>query len=252
MKLEDIKREEEEKNVATLNDCLKLSRTLTFKHKVNNALHTLDDFFEITSNPEVSCGGGKDGTAIAILAKTINPDAKIICANPPNPLPDRTKHVENLKQYLNMNWNDIYYPWDVEEVLNGTSQYPEGLKMKLLRQWQLENNIDGVIFGIRAAESRGREINYSKYGKIYKTSQGLRCQPIAEWKAEDSICLALLFDAPVNPVYEKMQGVGDKEQLHDGTWWPHGAGDRSGWIKKYYPEHYEDYVKALRVYNGKK
>lgn len=250
MKLKDIKQKEQQENIATLMDCLKLTRTLSFKQKVEKAYETTWQFFEMTNNPVISCGGGKDGTAIALIAKMINNNARIICANPPNPLPDRGKHIEELKKFLGMQWVDIDYRWDVEAVLNGDIKYPEGLKMKVLSQWQKENNVDGVVFGIRASESRIRSINLATRGKIYKTLNGLRCQPIADWTAEESIALALMLDAPINPVYEKMQGVGDKEQLHDGTWWPHGLADRSGWIKKYYPDYYQKYLQAIRVYDG--
>ena len=135
----------------------------------------------------------------------------------------------------------------MEAVLNGDEPYPEGLKMKMLSEWAANHAVDGVAMGIRTAESNARNINYALNGYVYHTKSGIRCQPIAKWTAKDSLCLALLFDAPINPVYEKMEGVGNIEQLHDGTWWPHGAEDRSGWMKRYYPECYELYRRALLV-----
>lgn len=58
---------------------------------------------------------------------------------------------------------------------------------------------------------------------------------------QDSLCLAMLFDAPINPVYIKMDGIGNMEHLHDGTWWPHGKNDREGWMKKHYPDYFDLY-----------
>ncbi len=230
-----------------LKDLQKYAKTIQFRRKLDHSCKVLDAFLCNTKNPVISCGGGKDGTAIALLAKLIGAHVPIVCANPPNPLPDRETHIKNLKQWLPEQWTDISYDWDVESVLSGRKEYPEGLKMRVLSEYQEQEAIDGVIFGIRARESRKREINLAAHGEIYKSKSGMRCQPIARWTAEESLCLALLMDAPINPVYIKMDGCGNLEQLHDGTWWAHGLQDKSGWIKRYYPDYYDLYEQSIKV-----
>lgn len=233
-----------------LTDLVKYSKTLEFQRKIKHSLLVLSTFLEHTNRPLISCGGGKDGTAVALLAHILGAKVPIICANPPNPLPDRETHKDILKKWLGMTWIDLDYPWDVQAVLDGRQRYPDGLKMKRLSEYQKENHFDGVIFGIRAAESRGRAINLALRGEVYETPEGARCQPIARWTARDSLCLALLLDAPINPVYHKMDGCGDLEYLHDGTWWPHGAEDKGGWIRHYYPDYYDLYRQAERIGEG--
>lgn len=251
MRLDEIKYREIEKNAIKLVEIEKYAHTLAFQRKLNQALQVLDVFFSQAGNPVISCGGGKDGTAVAILATQVNPLVKIICANPPNPLPDRKIHLENLKQYLDGQWSEIDYKWDVRAVLEGRAAYPYNMKQRVLTQWAQENDIDGVIMGIRNAESRARTINFAKNGYIYQTKSGLRCQPIAKWTWQEVICLSLLFGAPINPVYEKMSGIPNLDYLHDGTWWAHGFGDKAGWIKRYYPEHYDDYLRSSIISDKK-
>lgn len=249
MNISSISKVEELTNQKSLSDCAKYAHTLDFNRKLDSALRTIEKFLKCTQNPVISCGGGKDGTAVALLAQLIGAtDISIVCAEPPNPLPDREAHNKELKKWLGNEWTAIKYSWNVDAVLDGCEKYPDGLKMKMLSEYQKEHDVDGVIFGIRAAESRSRAINLAVRGEIYRVADGgWRCQPIAHWSAEDSICLAFLMDAPINPVYYKMQGCGNLEQLHDGTWWPHGLEDRSGWMKKYYPEYYELYERALKI-----
>jgi len=251
MQISEIHEMQKANNAARLRDLEKYAHTIEFQRRVDQSLDLLATFLQHCNNPVISCGGGKDGTAVALLSRLLGADTPIICANPPNPLPDREEHKENLKHWLNREWIDVPYNWDVDLVISGAEKYPEGLKMRTLSKFQKDHGIDGVVFGIRAAESRKREINLAMRGEIYETPNGARCQPIVRWRAEDSLCLALLMDAPINPVYIKMDGAGSLEQLHDGTWWPHGMENRSGWMRRYYPDYYDLYEAALKIYRGK-
>ena len=33
------------------------------------------------------------------------------------------------------------------------------------------------------------------------------------------LCIGLATGYPINPVYEKMEGIFNLDRLHDGTWW---------------------------------
>lgn len=247
MYINDLVKNRDVNNICKLNDIAKYSKTLEFRKKLYRSLDVLDTFLKNKDNPILSCGGGKDGTAICLLSLMLGVKPTVLCANPPNPLPDREEHKRNLRNFLGFKWIDVSYDWDCESVLRGEKEYPAKLKMDKLSKYQQENNIDGVVFGIRALESNARTINLKKNGYIYSTKNGDRCQPIANWSAYDSICLALILDAPVNPVYYKMDGCGDLERLHDGTWWHHGIESRAWWFKRYYPDYYELYQQSFFI-----
>lgn len=225
--------------------------TLQFQRKVADAQRTAEQFFKLTDNPVVSCGGGKDSTATALIAKSVNSDVKIVCANPPNPLPDRENHNNELRRYLGGTWIDVPYHWDVNSVLRGESKYPSGLKMNMLKKFQLESHIDGVMFGIRSAESKIRAINFRTRGDLYPTKEGWRCTPIVKFTAEEALAIAIWMGAPINPVYEKTYLSPNLEYLHDGTWWCHNPGQYAdvvgGWMKYHYPQHYEDYMASVAI-----
>lgn len=241
-------------NHFSLSDVFKISTTLEFKRKFDEALHIIEKFLSICQNPAVSFGGGKDGTAVLILAQHIEPNIKIICADPPNPLDGRDEHINKVMQNCNSEIIRCSYYWNVDNVLNFNEKYPEGLKMKVLKAKQAELEIDGIIWGCRNSESRSRQINFSRNGYIYRVKDGTwRCQPIAKWSAEEALALAFATGYPINPVYEKMDGIYNLDNLHDGTWWPHGADDMKGyWLKKYYPQHYEQYISATKIYQNSK
>lgn len=231
-----------------LTDCVKLAGTKAFKDKVFAALNIIEYFFKITKMPAVSFGGGKDGTAVLILAQMIDPNVLILTADPPNPLPDREKHILTCEKEFGSKIIHVPYTWDVDSVLNHKEKYPAGFKQKRLRDEQTFRGIDGIIWGCRNSESRARAINFHRNGYVYQCADGTwRCQPIATWTAEDAFALALATGYPINPVYEKMEGIFDLDNLHDGTWWPHGDDMKCSWIKRYYPDYFDSYMKAVML-----
>lgn len=85
--LQAIRGRASEAGLKSLADCVKYARTLTFQRKMAKALDRLESFFSVVKNPVVSCGGGKDSTAIAILARKVKPGVPIMCADPRTPSP---------------------------------------------------------------------------------------------------------------------------------------------------------------------
>lgn len=252
MLLAEAKKYFAKQGMATIQECSKFAHTLSFKRKCEAAKHRIEAFLSKVKNPILSCGGGKDSTAMAVLCRQVAPDIPIVCADPPNPLSDRKTHVEDLFSWLGGSIYRVSYDWNVQAVLEHEAQYPEGLKQRILSAWHKDKGIDGVVFGIRTAESRVRRLLIRSRGFVYQNKGGgWRCCPIADMTAQEALCVALLYDAPINPVYTKQKGACNLERIRDGTWWPHGMDD-SLWIKEYYPEHYEDYLRALSVYDVKK
>lgn len=245
------KREARDASVRLM-DCMKLSRTLAFRRKYDAAKKRVEDFLRLSARPVISCGGGKDSTAISIIARSVEHSIPILCADPPNPLADREPHVQALLSWLGGDTTRIAYDWNVDAVLHGENPYPEGLKMRVLSNWQREHGVDGVILGIRASESKTRRINLWQRGFVYSVQGGYRCQPIADMSAAETLCVALMHDAPINPVYTKQAGILDFDMIHDGTWWPHGYLDTSSWIRRYYPDIYTAHMQARAVYRAEK
>lgn len=229
-----------------------MAHTLGFRRKYDMALHHVENFLAMAKRPVIACGGGKDSTAAAILARRVDPRIPIVCGDPPNPLSDREAHIIALASWLGGSFLRVPYAWDVRSVLDGQKPYPESLKMKVLAAWHKAHGVDGVIFGLRSEESRSRQALLRWKGAIYAMKAGWRCCPVGQMSAEEVLCVALLHDAPINPVYSRQKGNLNFNLIRDGTWWPHGYTDISGWVREYYPEHYEDHIRAGQVYDAHK
>lgn len=235
-----------------LSDCKKLAVTLGFERKLERAKAAIWQMLAVCSKPVISCGGGKDSTALAILTRQIDPSVPLVCGDPPNPLSDREEHLQNLFAWLGGEIQRVPYSWDVAAVLAGKAKYPDNLKQRTLAAWHKSHGVDGVFLGIRAAEARYRRLNFYSRGFVYQTRAGWRCQPLARFTADECLAVALLNDAPINPVYTRQKGECDFESIHDGTWWPHGLVSQAAWMREYYPEHYEQYCLAQIVYDAQK
>ena len=146
-----------------------LGRTATLGRKVHRARLLVEEWLRLCERPVISCGGGKDSTALLQLVHSVEPTVPVVCADPPNPLPDRPEHVRLLEMAAGGGWTHVPYPWDVDAVLDGREQYPEGLKIVRLRAELDRRSCDGYALGIRCSESKGRRLNYRKRGALYLT-----------------------------------------------------------------------------------
>ena len=132
------------------------SVTDSFRRKLRASEQIVSDWLRNCNRPAISCGGGKDSVATALIVRAQNKDIPIFCAHPPNPMPGRNEHVEKLKNWFGDPWVDVPYPWDVESVLDRRSEYPTMLKVRELTRVEATCGIDGIALGLRQAESRAR------------------------------------------------------------------------------------------------
>lgn len=235
--------------ISTVRRLAALSGTLAFQRKRDRSLRILAEWRRQCLRPVVACGGGKDSTALLLLALEVDATMPIYRADPPNALSDRPTHVDLLQRATPSPWVIVPYPWDVAGVLAGDRPYPAMLKVRTMEARLASDGIDGVALGLRRQESRAREIHYRLRGAIYRKANGwLMCQPIADWTADEVIGYTIASDRlPLNPVYTKTYLQPDLNRLRDGTWYPREVSDAlgyRGWLRFHYPEHAEDYDRA--------
>ena len=209
------------------------------------------DWLARCKRPVVSVSGGKDSVLLLALVREQDPTVPAIRADPPNPLPDRAEHVDNVVTWFGGRWIIVDYPWDVEAVLRGDAPYPTR-KVPALLAAQRTANVDGVAIGIRAAESSARTITIRHRGLVTLRTDGIwSCRPLGWWSALDVLAEIERRDLPLNPVYTHLDGLGrvDMDHVRDGTWWPHGMypEQRSDWMRRYYPEVWPSFDRALRL-----
>lgn len=229
-----------------------ITKTRKFQRKLWRSTEAVEAWLEVCERPVVSCGGGKDSTALLQLVHSVNPAVRVFCANPPNPLPDREPHVRRLELADGAPWVHVPYPWNVEAVLAGQEPYPALLKIRKLEAEMEADGVDGVALGIRAEESAGRRANLNVRGLLYLHSSGRwTCTPIAHWTADEVVGFILAADLlPLNPVYFKRELAPPLNYLRDGTWYPREIADGRGyreWLAYHYPDLVEQYRKAVLV-----
>jgi 3'-phosphoadenosine 5'-phosphosulfate sulfotransferase (PAPS reductase)/FAD synthetase len=216
---------------------------------VDRALRLIHDWRAQCQRPAVSCSGGKDSTALLLLTMRVDPTIPVYRADPPNPLSDRAAHVERMQRATPAPWVIVQYEWDVEAVLDSRARYPEGLKIRRLDERLRADGIDGVALGLRAQESRGRTWNALTRGEHYVAMGRRVCTPLSTWTADEVVGFVMAEDRlPLNPVYTKLDGAPDLNRVRDGTWYPRETADAHGyrgWLARHYPEHIEQYDRAL-------
>ena len=250
MRFDELKNKQKVLSEKRINDLIALGKTQMFQNKIDESLRDIEMFLVLSKKPAISCGGGKDSTASVVLVNQVDPSIPIYCANYVDPLPGRDEHIEKLKKVFPNKWNDVKYWWDIEAFLLGRLEYPAGLKMRLIDEAMKKDNVDGVIMGIRMKESMVRRITGYKKGSVYQIADGSwRCCPVLRWTAEETLCLLLLFNIPIHPVYYQNLGVTNLEHLRDGTWNGMDFTDKYGygeWLKYYHPEYYEKFKQGER------
>ncbi len=223
--------------------------TLAFRRKVSYSLRVMEAWMAKCQSPSVSCGGGKDSTAVLLLAMRLGLKVPIYRADPPNPLPDRPDYVRMLAAASGLEWRIVPYPWDVQAVLDGREEYPALLKIRRLKAQYETDGVDGVALGLRTQESKGRLWLARTKGPIYRLGPLWMCCPILRWTAEEVLGFILAEDRlPLNPVYRKLRLAPELNYLRDGTWYPREMSDAFGyrsWLALHYPDVIEQYDAAL-------
>jgi 3'-phosphoadenosine 5'-phosphosulfate sulfotransferase (PAPS reductase)/FAD synthetase len=71
-------------------------------------------------------------------------------------------------------------------------------------------NINATIIGLRASESKARQINFAIRGKEYyaKREKAIILQPLAAWSVLDVFSYSYTENIPIHPVYERSKLFG--------------------------------------------
>lgn len=251
MLLRDLTRAEGARMEVHLAALARHCRSQRFQRKVSESLRILEEWALACRKPTISCGGGKDSTAVLLLAMRLGLDVPVYRADPPNPLPDRPGYVDALARASGMEWRVVPYWWDVDAVLSGAEPYPALLKIRKLKEAYETDRVDGVALGLRSEESKGRMWLQRTKGSTYLAGRVMMCNPILRWSAEETVGFALSEDKlPLNPVYRKLRLAPELNRLRDGTWYPREIADGRGyreWLGLHYPEVICQYDAALRM-----
>jgi len=98
----------------------------------------------------------------------------------------------------------------------------------------------GLLWGLRAQESRGRRLRYAVSGPLYQhATEGWRCSPIADWSALDVHAYLWAQGHALHPVYLCIDPGMDPLGIRTDWWfsvgWHLDASAHFGWLRRWWP-----------------
>lgn len=240
------------------------SRSYTFKDRVAHSINSIKGFSERFPKATVAWSGGKDSTVLVHLIRVeLGIDGDTMSVRGALDYPGQLAYIQELAKQWNISHTHLNVDFDLIEYMK--EQLKENLEDFHTRQSQIahdtfykliedydtkrynEHGSIGTFFGLRAAESRARNLNFRSRGLSYQkkplkngTPQHF-CQPMAKWEGLD--VFAYLFSREIEPFHiYKCCGFRSPIQIRDD--WPIGEPAQYGeiaWLKQYYPSLYNTF-----------
>lgn len=182
----------------------------TFKKKIEQAKLFIRQALDI-SPAIVSVSWGKDSIVMLHLAQQINPDILAVhYASPESHAGITSNFPEVIKSYLSrFNTNYRYLVAEPGWAFTPTSTKDRVHSMIDTDFYRMD------LIGVRAEESKERQIAVSRYGAIHQYTNGLwRCFPLAYWKTRDIWAYIALHDLPYLIAYN----YSDRTNPHAVFW----------------------------------
>jgi len=222
------------------------------RKQVERSREIMSDFFDLGIVSTVNVSGGKDSTAMMHLAWTLNPDIHVVSEKDGMDFPGEVDFMLDLRRRYNL-FMDIITPevnlWDVmkdhdftEDIHSAGTDFSDAYFYAMLRDFQQQHRIKGVMLGLRAQESKAREWNVKTHGTIYynRSWKHIVCQPLAHWSAKDVFAYLCANDVPILDLYFKTKYTDGPESIRKSWILPSHQSSRGQalWLKYYYPDLY--------------
>lgn len=105
-----------------------------------------------------------------------------------------------------------------------------------LEAFRLARGVGGVLWGLRAAESRGRAARRNVSGPLYRCALGWRCSPVADWTALDVHAMLARCDAPIPPWYLCVDPGQDPMSIRTDWWFSGPSCTTWAWLRRWWPD----------------
>lgn len=231
--------------------------------KIEKTENIIKKFLNKCKNPYISVSFGKDSLVCMDIILKIKPDIRVVWVDrgEGGDLPDTYKLIDYYKKERNMNLIHLKTPHSLFELFN---MYPiDEIASKRLITKQLKetfnkytkkSNTDGIIWGLRAEESKGRRHYAMTYGAIRKDKNGvLWCSPVLYWKSYEIWAYIFTNALKYLNYYDiTSENDFDRQNKRYSNWvGDHGISEGRIWvIKRYYPELFQKLIAKFPIFKS--
>ncbi len=203
------------------------------------------EFLSRCKKPYLSWSGGKDSTLMLWLALKEKPDIEVVYFDADSCLPDGREYMDRMAREWDLNYRVV----KTRPILDVLAEYGidhPGIDYRTMKATVYEpvkqlvsEGYDGSLIGVRAQESRGRDMGAKKYGPLFRAKgYGMwECWPMLYWRKEEVWLYIDHHKIPYHPAYDKTK-FAEREDIRVSYW----AGEtyrrygRFKWLEYYYPD----------------
>jgi 3'-phosphoadenosine 5'-phosphosulfate sulfotransferase (PAPS reductase)/FAD synthetase len=227
------------------------AKSRPFYRAVDQARRVIDTAMGMDTDWRLSVSCGKDSTAMALLCSDDGWYPRAMSIKDDMDYPNEREYLDSLMHFCGFDV-DIIEPPSLIEYLkshrvslvesthNRTDEFSAKFFYSQIDRYHRAQQYDGVLLGLRAEESKGREKNWLSRGALYRRKNGLSvAQPLATWTALDVHAFLWSRRIPCLPVY---LCVDDEQQALSirKSWYIAGGGPaRHGhysWLRRWWPD----------------
>jgi len=230
------------------------SRLSSFQKKIQNAISVIEAALAKLGLWAISCSYGKDSLVLLDLVFSVRPCTVMFkdsgyCLSETyetmNECEKRYGYKTQVKRQ-DLSWEELLDAYGLPGINRTESQQKrvvQLIKKDVLSDFAKELGIQGVFWGLRSQEARGREMLLKSKGHTFlnETSGLWYCAPLYNWTADDVWAYIISRELPYPKFYDYPQGDKDRNWIRN-TGWASTDGAAEGriiWLKKHYPELYK-------------
>jgi 3'-phosphoadenosine 5'-phosphosulfate sulfotransferase (PAPS reductase)/FAD synthetase len=216
------------------------SQTREYEFRVRQAKLYISEWLTEVRNPYIAFSAGKDSTCVLHLIREQKPDTPAVyfCADSAFPEMETifSQTPNFIRQKTRLPFLDMlteyggYGPRFAKAMLEETVYKP----IEAIIQ---EYDFDGIAYGLRMAESYGRQMNFLSRGAVfqYKRDGLWACQPIVKWSYNDVWAYIMSNSISYCGTYDRMWDMPEDDQRI--CYWAGGTKRHYGrlaWLKRNY------------------
>lgn len=228
------------------------ARSDEYRHRLDAARRSIQRALNTGRKFYVSFSGGKDSSVMLRLILDFMPNIPVMHIKSGYALPDTEQYLKLIKGKWKINLVELHVPVDYLELCREfglphlRSKTVQKSVVKLLKkdtasEWAKTQGFEGLFWGLRAEESKGRKMlcKCCPNGVIDKNDV-LRVAPLAAWTAQDVWSYIFSEDMEYNHFYDRENCGYTRETLRN-TGWLSTDGETRGqieWLRRNYPEQF--------------